>query len=136
MSAPTDQEIDAWARSRGGHKSQLTKALYDLTALQGKRIDRAWRNKMRELVHTAETQMMKAEYYNDKIKNDPNSQRLVKDQATTATFVCSLNVPFYYKLPLPLSLLSLLLHPCKFCEACFHAQFALLLAGILIRSSK
>ena len=25
--------------------------------------------------------MMKAEYYNEKIKNDPNSQRLVKDQA-------------------------------------------------------
>ena len=36
---------------------------------------------MRELVQTAETQMMKAEYYNDKFKNDPNSQRLVKDQA-------------------------------------------------------
>ena len=32
-------------------------------------------------MHTAETLMMKAEYYNEKIKNDPNSQRLVKDQA-------------------------------------------------------
>ena len=82
MSTLSDTEIDGWARSRGGHKSHLTKILNELDAHhQTMDInDKKWRQAVMDFSNNAMVQMARAKGFNDLVNLDPNKARLNKDQ--------------------------------------------------------